>query len=413
MKKILSSLLLTSFITTGVYSEDLTFTLNGNAESAKANTVTVALKSLNCNGNTMCVNDTIYTNAQGVYSKNITVTLNKDFGIFENQILPLEITISDDLNSETIYENLDLSGKKSVYTISKHVHLGVYTPQICIVTVDTMTNKNIIAWEREKDTTIEEYVVLSSKTIDGAYEEIGRVKQTATSAIFKDTKTTAGKDKIYYKIKAVYKDGKESPSSFPKTNISVEISIDFGYPNVNVLNKDQITTFDYRAYSGVEIYKSENKRDYSSIANFEFDKLLSFANLLGFIEDEDYSKKTYYMAVATLKEACITNTLKEDSGPYSQSLSNIAEAELEDTSTTLSKTPDGTIELSVLPTPSEGMITIIIPEDGRLTITRVDGTEIMNEAVKKGSLKVELSTSGYYNLLLIGNKVYSGKGILR
>jgi hypothetical protein len=327
--------------------------------------------------------------------------------IIDVAAIPLYFTFSYNNLTEKINENIPFIKPFAdfSYSITKTPLLGGYLPQIGLVTVDTVAgfNKNLIVWHRKDSTTIASYNILKASTVNGVYTVIGNVLQSAAYSVFRDSASNPGVDKAFYKIEAVYSDATQSPQSYPKAPLSLNISLLNGLPNLSFINKDDIPLFDHGLYKSISVLRSEvNVRNFIEFNKFDFsvDESTALLNLYTGLTDQTTTRYTY-LAVGELVDSI--STLKSDSGPFSQSMSNLAESQLTGSSIV------SELGLTVSPNPSKGIITISIPENGALVLVDVLGNIVSSTIVSKGIVPLEIKSSGIYTVILRGAKIYKAK----
>lgn len=284
---------------------------------------------------------------------------------------------------------------------------GHTPPQICIVTVDTALNQNAIAWDRYSAQPVREYKILRSKTINGSYTVIGSVAHNSTYSVFKDPDTRPGIDTAFYKIKAIFTDDSESALSNPKTNLSLKVTFIDSIPYLNLLSIEDMTTFNPRVFSSIQIKKSKTNGSFYTYLSYRFNKY-DLSELLSSIKDSTFNGRTYYVASATLKEMCYTDLLKSDSGPYSQSLSNIAEATMIETNAEAQES----IKLEIYPVPSSNKVQIKLPESGGLQILDFEGRVIVSQNAQEGVFEFNGYPKGVYVIVLKASKNYTGRIVI-
>ena len=389
--------------------------LNGTSDYSN---ITVAIRSYKIAGEDVYgINQTVTTDASGNY--NFSFTTPSLCYTYQNQtlcpeyaLIPLYISFTKDKLTDTINENIPLSKPFSgnvTYTISKSIVLGGYIPQIGMVSVDTTfgVNKNMIIWERKDTTTIVRYNILKASTINGAYSIIGSVAYDTTYTVFRDLQSNPGVDKAFYKIEAVYSDNSKSPLSYPKSPLSLQVNIGGdNIPTLSFLNKEDIPLFDHSLYKSIIIKRADgDSRLFNTFYTFDFttaENSALIAMLSGWSDNIQTMSKYTYLVVGELANYVKTH-LKSDSGPFSQSLSNLAESELTN-SKIINDNP-----LTVGPNPSNGILSITVPEDGIISVIDAIGQTISTFQVTKGFSQLELKSSGIYTIILKASKAYKTK----
>jgi len=410
-KLTLVSVLFACFFTANIFAQTITVTVNGIAklDGQTNNTgITVTAKSYNIDGSDVFgIDETVTTNADGEYTFSFTVQPCIGTFCVEIGAIPLYLSFTKNTLIDSINENLPVSQPyvDFNYTITKTPVLGAYIPQICLVTVDTAVNKHMIAWERKNDANILRYNILKASTYNGSYDSIDNVSQSVQYSVYRDKKTIAGTS-AFYKIQAVYVNGTKSPASYPKKPLSIRITPNDTIRSLQFINKDDIPLFDHGLYKSITVMRSYQNRKFIAYKNFDFSKTAGMLGMIAGLEDTLKAVgKYYYLAVAELYHSCTPSLLKSDSGPFSQSMSNLAESEL-----TLTESGIVTeISLAVSPNPSKGSISITVPEAGTISIINTIGQTISSLDVQKGITQVKIESAGIYTIILNGSKVYKAK----
>jgi uncharacterized protein (TIGR02145 family) len=217
--------------------------------------------------------------------------------------------------------------------------------KICIVTIDLISGKNLIIWEKTPDKGVEFYNIYREGTI------IGTVPYNALS-IFKDTVANPEKRPYLYNITAVDTcDNESAQSSYHKPLFLQYVSsvdgVNLTWSKYEV--EDKVLDFDsYAVYRG---------SDRSSLSPIE-ENIPTEINVFTDNDPLALERKYYYRVAGVLNNPCYptgTTGRKDEPGPYSFSMSN-----LEDNRILTPGTSDLTeIGLSVYPNPFGEYTTII------------------------------------------------------
>jgi hypothetical protein len=275
-----------------------------------------------------------------------------------------------------------------------------------MVTVDTAAglNKNMIVWQRKDSTTIASYNILKASSVNGVYSIIGNIPQSVLYTVYRDLQSNPGVVKSFYKIEAVYNDASKSLQSYPKAPLNINVSLDGGVPNLSFIKSDDIPLFDHGLYKSITVFRAvANTTKFENFKTFDFATSESSAllDLLSGIVDQTSTPYTY-LAVGELVDSVKTH-LKSDSGPFSQSMSNLAESQL----TASSIVRD--LALTVSPNPSKGLVAITIPENGNLIVLDMLGKIVSSSTVSKGTTSLDIQYSGIYTVILKASKAYKAK----
>ncbi len=125
-------------------------------------------------------------------------------------------------------------------------------PDICVVSVDSATQKNIVIWEKSLDTTfVDSYNVYKETTTSNEYALIGNVSNSSLST-FIDNSSTPAQKADRYKISTVDSTGIESYSK-SIAHKSIHLSVNLGNPPQRNLiwdNYEGFTVSKYKIWRG-------------------------------------------------------------------------------------------------------------------------------------------------------------------
>ena len=405
-------------------TETITVSITGYAKISQDATdnsgITVQIKSYYIGEmDIFGVDTTITTDATGKYTADleIVIKLCSQYGCLDNIVnngaIPLYLIFSKNSSIKNINENIPITVPFSdfSYTISKIPILKGYVPQIGLVTVDTAINKAMIIWERNDSSTIVSYDILKAENIVGPYSVIGNILQSADTSVFRDMQWNPA-IKSFYKIRAVYTDNSKSPESFPKAPLSLSAKSYNEIQNLTFFSKEDIPVFDHDLYKTIKIYRSIGKsKIFEEIKSFDIETTKGAAYtemLMGIADDLHSLVECKYLAIGEMYDLIYTDKthMKSDSGPFSQSMSNLAESELENA-------PENNLQsLNISPNPSKGDISILIPEKGIITIYNSLGVVIETIPVEKGIFTTQIMNSGIYLVVLNTNTTFSSQVII-
>jgi len=281
-------------------------------------------------------------------------------------------------NGETDPVLTDLAEGRYVLTVtdtnacqySVTIPVGVSAPslEICMLTVDKEIGKNKVVWEEYKESSIT--AVNIYRMIGGEYQWMGKVDSLALS-FFDDELSNPKAVASRYAIKA--EDACGNQSEFSPFHQTIHLGAAKGTDGVSSILDwtpyvDQSGGFQpvwYYLYRG------------SSEANLQlFDSV--DAKVTTEYNDVDPQGAIYYRVGVKKEGGCDPKRLKTDSGPYSHSISNIAEVELEVTAV-----GGNAIISKVSPNPSNGMFVLNTSQyDGCVAIV----SDIAGKAVWSGEL---------------------------
>jgi len=258
--------------------------------------------------------------------------------------------------------------------------------EIGLVTVDSTSSTHcIIAWERSQNAQIAGYIMYRGTGSVGKWDSIGYVSSTQRS-LFVDSAVNVQKQAYQYAMVTVDVCGNRSAKSTVHTTMHL-------MTGVNLQNKPQLwwTPYEGADVSSYIIYrKNKTTGQLDSIAS---SILMSYTDI-----DAPAGTVDYRVGIRFANDINPDN-LKSDSGPFSLSLSNMAESEL--TESTISKL-NGIV---LYPNPVRHSAMLTLPSIGSYLI---DICNTLGQSVLK-SIKVENSNSIELNVSQLSAGVYSIK----
>ncbi|MBP7497132.1 MAG: T9SS type A sorting domain-containing protein [Bacteroidales bacterium] len=186
--------------------------------------------------------------------------------------------------------------------------LGAH-PEICIVSVDSVTNKNIIIWDQNPDTIIAFYNIYKETYISQEYELIGSVPKGETS-IFIDTKSDPAKKSDKYIIKAANNCNESSCSQAHKP---IHLMISGFQGNWN------LAWSAYEGYNGA----TGRCRIWRGATYYNMELIDSVSSSVTSYTDINPPAGVVYYAIEVIPKNKCNPFAKAAKGSYSTSLSNI------------------------------------------------------------------------------------------
>jgi hypothetical protein len=286
-------------------------------------------------------------------------------------------------------------------------------PQICMVTVDTMTGKNLVVWEKNTTAPIASYNIYRESIVAGEYEAIGNVPANELSE-YSDTGANPVVRAYIYKITAVATDGEESNIELCKPHKTIHLLTSHNTEHdVAQLNWDHYYGFDYPTYFIFRKTQSDTVfRNFYAMPS----------STTTWIDIGAPKDEIIYYRVGVDKPGGCTPTggsKKAGTGPYHHILSNLDDNK---------KRAVGTIKelvhvdyegLKIYPNPINSSSTIIFPNHENnnyqlviidlsgIVCRIIDGITTSEYFLKKGDLK-----QGLYFIELRGLRTYRGKIII-
>ncbi|KPK81240.1 MAG: hypothetical protein AMS27_15635 [Bacteroides sp. SM23_62_1] len=282
-------------------------------------------------------------------------------------------------------------------------------PQICIVTVDTITGGNLIVWEKNSTAPITYFNIYRESNYAGIYDKIESVPYDQLS-VYTDTVADPTSRAYLYKITAIDTSGYETDLDLCKTHKTIHLLVTtHSETYATQLSWDHYSGFDFGTYA---IFRSDTI--------FNFSVIDSISSSSSSWSDPNPGTGVKYYRVAALKpEPCtVTGNVsgKADSGPYSHSMSNMEDNRIQVTGLNeLYNVKD----ITIFPNPFNDRTTIRFPDSGdtpyTMRIMDLTGKVIRTLEITGQSefiLYREGLESGYYLIELRGEKLFRGKIIV-
>jgi hypothetical protein len=266
----------------------------------------------------------------------------------------------------------------------------VITPEICIVTVDSATGRNLVVWKKPKITTISYYNIYRETSIADKYMRVDSILYDSLS-LFLDPVAKPVVRSWRYKISAVDKTGRETELS--PEHKTIHLTVNVGLGNTFNLIWDHYNGFPVTSYYIYRYLKSEGWVAIDSIAS----TLTSYTDA----PDTLFGLK-YFIAIKKADGPCMTTRAQNSGGPYSQSSSN-----MKDYSTIYVQTGIQSIVLNqdvkVFPNPTNNIVNIITlrKDIEKLMVYDVLGNKII-ETRFSSLLDMSTLAKGFYIIKLTG-----------
>lgn len=185
-------------------------------------------------------------------------------------------------------------------------------PDPCMVLFDTITKRNLIAWERPKVTYIDSYRVYRESTTAGVYELVGATDYKDIS-ILVDQNSNPFQRAYRYGLKAV--DTLGNVSAMGKIHKTMHLTANKGVGSeVNLI----WTHYEGFPFSTYKIYRGTKPWNMILLDSIQ-------SSLSSYTDLNPPSGLLFYTILIDKKDTCFPNILRagNNSGPFSQSLSNL------------------------------------------------------------------------------------------
>jgi hypothetical protein len=262
--------------------------------------------------------------------------------------------------------------------------------EICIVTIDLETGKNMVVWEKSFNEGIVSYNIYREGTVQNSWDLIGTVPFNELS-VFVDTGSIPEQEQYLYKISIVDTCGNESVKSpWHKTMLLQYVSNNNG---VNLKWEKYEVESGLMNFASYDIFRGSDSIALSKLTTISSSKL-AYVDLT----PDALDKRMYYRVGGVKADTCDPVGIsgkKASSGPFLHSLSNLEDNRLK--STGISKTLADEIGLMVYPNPFTDLTTInytLHKKSGvKVEVYNVVGEKIkviFEESQTSGSHKIEM-----------------------
>ncbi len=205
--------------------------------------------------------------------------------------------------SDYYYPNISVTSQ-SVFAIREIPELD-----ICMVSVDSASGKNVIVWNKSDSELISEYVILKEGNEANVYEEVGSVPSDAVST-FIDSGSNPREKATRYKL--TFRDAQGNLYGTGSLHQTIHLSISQGVGNTWNLNWNPYLGFPVSSYN---IYRGSNSEDMQLLGTVS-------GNFTSYTDLNAQPGVVYYMVEVINPNDCNPEGLK--SGKYNSSISNIA-----------------------------------------------------------------------------------------
>ena len=299
-------------------------------------------------------------------------------------------SVKEDLTAGAGIYNLiiiDHKGCKGAFS-GQILNKPIINPEICMVTVDSATRRNLIIWKKPVSTIIKYYNIYRETSIADKYMRIDSIKYDSLN-VYLDPVAKPLVRSWRYKISAVDKIGRESALSSEHKTIHLTVNVSLG--NTFNLIWDNYNGFPVNTYYIYRYLKSGGWVVIDSLPS----------NLTSYTDAPDtLIGLKYYIAIKKPDGSCVTKSVKY--GPYSQSFSNLKDYSAiykPNNINTIYKTQD----VKMYPNPTNDFLNIVtIRKDIEKTLVYdILGNKIIDTRYSS-LLDMSLLAKGFYIIKLTG-----------
>lgn len=331
-----------------------------------------------------CSNDSVFLSAGSNYSNYQWSTGDTVQTIYVPANVPVYIDATDSL------------GCISKDTSDIDVSIP-YEEQICIVSVDSITGKNIIVWEKTAMVNTDQFYIYKESFQANVYNLIGFVDYDSLS-VFIDVNSNPLQKADRYKISTIDSCGSESIKSSDHKTIHLTASV--GTNNENNLVWDGYTGFSFPTYN---IYRGSSPNNMSLLAQVA-STAFTYSDLT------PLSSNNYYKIEAVRSTTCSPS---QKPISYPSSISNQVVLN------PLSVKDFNTENVQIYPNPTESVLTIDLGglfSDVTINIKNVFGATILSEQFTPNNqfkLNLGVEPGVYFVEVLVDGNHFVTKRVVR
>ncbi|MCK5519703.1 MAG: T9SS type A sorting domain-containing protein, partial [Candidatus Marinimicrobia bacterium] len=275
--------------------------------------------------------------------------------------------------------------------------------QICMVSVDSADQKNMVIWERTPNTGIQSYNIY--KLYGTSYVPIGNVPYDSVHSYFIDHQSNPEALAARYSITVIDTCGNESDfSPYHQTiHLGASLGIEAG-----------TYVLDWTPYINESgLWEPDLYYCWSGTSPDAMEEIFSISSSFTEWNDTDPGDRVYYQIEARKPNACfvtLPDEKKAGSGPFIHSLSN-----LEDNRVKTGILDSEANRITAYPNPMENWCTIDIVDNKRypleVKIRDINGRVVRITEYFDNHIIIEIDDlkSGFYFIEIVSDKKYTGK----
>lgn len=357
------------------------------------------------------IDTTVTTDPTGFYSYTMNVEQLPIIGT--TRVLEMVFSKSgyDTKNiSRTVIQSTQL---EDIYLLPTGSNIDIH--ELCFITKDSQSGNNLVLWEPQSGFDIVRYIIQKRTGMEGIFDSIGE-QYFNSAGIFEDL-NSFHTEAEFYRIIPVYGNGNKGIPSQPVRSIvlnAIRYQNRLGGATMQ-LQMDAFSGIDYTTYNrmGVAEVICERGLTEETLETLIEYSSIQFGSYLPITDSIESNINYLYRIKMVFDHACDPLgigqapgvRLKSDSGPFSQSLSNLAESGVA-TAIINSMIPK---KIEISPTVAKETINFECSEKGIYKITSANGTFIATGLATKGynSLDISELNTGNYILSVQGTEEYS------
>ncbi len=304
-------------------------------------------------------------------------------------------------------------GCDSIVTYNLSYDTSAYEEQICLVTIDSVTGKNLVTWEKTPDQKITGYTLYRENNTQG-YDSIAYLPFDSLS-VFVDTGSDPESHQELYKLVTHDECGNVTDINLVPYHKTLFLQYVSSVGGVNLEWRPYTINGVAQTFESYIIYRGADSNSLQPLVTVSGSLDAYTDNSAGAL-----SGRKYYRIAGVKSDPCYPNgNLKASGGPFSRSVSNLEDNRLK--SDNIEENTTNPVQLSVFPNPSNGKVkiqyTLQKTEDISIDLYSVLGNKIDNIVNEKQELGVyiqdyELPSGGTYFVKCHVNGVVITKKII-